>query len=372
MKNIFLLIPVLFLLSCSQTKKEKAESYEAGFKIIQTVDKSRMYKPGTDTIEYLHYRPLDIDIWYPAHSSAADSVLLFGDILGLLEKRANYYTASNAANGFTQQLAQYFCDGFKCSDTTKLLNYKTNSLKNALPADTKFPLVIYLCAYNGMSYENFTLFEELAKKGFVVVSVSSIGRYPGDMTMKKEDLMEQVNDAIISVNALKQNSNIDFSKIAVIGYSWGGLSAAILSNKIPNVNCLVSLDGSEFHHYGDAKDENDDFDDITNSTDFKTLNISMPYLRLESSPIQKDKADFVYNFLQKVSSEKYVYKVDSAQHEDFGCLSEVVRISGNCKSNNYYNTISRLTVSFIEDHLKNTNTFTQAIEEEKNKILKKQ
>ena len=77
------------------------------------------------------------------------------------------------------------------------------------------------------------------------------------MTMKKEDLMEQVNDAIATLNSLKGISNIDFTKIGIIGYSWGG---PILASKIPNVACFVSLDGSEFHHYGQSKEENIDFD----------------------------------------------------------------------------------------------------------------
>jgi pimeloyl-ACP methyl ester carboxylesterase len=145
-------------------------------------------------------------------------------------------------------------------------------------------LIIYLSAFNGMSYENFSLFETLASKGFVVISISSIGRFPGDMTMKKEDLMEQVNDAIASVNKLQQETNIDFTKIGVIGYSWGGLAGAVLAGKIPNVACLVSLDGSEFHHYGEAKEEDADFDGIKNSVDFKNMQLSMPYLRLESQP----------------------------------------------------------------------------------------
>ncbi|MCY7420675.1 MAG: dienelactone hydrolase family protein, partial [Chitinophagaceae bacterium] len=134
-----------------------------------------------------------------------------------------YYTASNAGNGMAAQLAQFFCDGFKCSDSTKLVRFKTNSFKNAVAANGKFPLIIYMTAFNGMSYENFSLFEALAKEGFVVASVSSIGRFPGDMTMKKADLMEQVEDAIATVNTLKQNENVDFSKIGIVGYSWGGL-----------------------------------------------------------------------------------------------------------------------------------------------------
>ena len=375
MKKIFQPITILFLISCTQTPK-KIELYKAGFKTIQTVDKSRIYKPGTDTTDYLHYKPLDIDIWYPATSSVSDSALLFRDILGLFEKRANYYTASKAGDGLTKQVAQLFCDGFKCSDTSKLLNYTTQSFKNAAAVKTKFPLIIYLSAFNGMSYENFSLFESLASKGFVVVSISSIGRFPGDMTMKKEDLMEQVNDAIASVNKLRDETNIDFNRIGIIGYSWGGLSGAIVANKIPNVACLISLDGSEFHHYGEAKEEDADFDGIKNSDDFKKMQLAIPYLRLESQPqtqpqTQPGKKDSVYNFSEKLYDEKLIYTIDSAKHEDFGCLSLVVRESGNCKGHLPFNTISKLVMSFFEEHLKNEPSFSTTVEQEIDKTIKK-
>src|SRR3954447_17528622 len=97
--RVFTLLMLLFLTSCSGTTGKKSESYEAGFKTIHTVDKSRIYKQHTDTADYLHYRPIDIDMWYPADSSATDTVLLVHDLLGLLEQHANYYTASNAGNG---------------------------------------------------------------------------------------------------------------------------------------------------------------------------------------------------------------------------------------------------------------------------------
>ena len=368
MKKTLVSIILLFSLSCSDNKKADTENYIAGFKTIQTQDTTRIYKPNTDTTDYLHFRPLDIDVWYPASTSTKDTSILFRNILGLLEKRANYYTASNAGNGMTQQLAQYFCDGLKCSNSTKVLNFKTKSFINAKPIEGKFPLIIYLSAFNGMSYENFSLFEELARKGFVVASISSIGRFPGDMTMKNEDLMEQVNDAIATLTNLKGNSNIDFTKIGVIGYSWGGLSGSILASKIPNVACLVSLDGSEFHHYGQAKEENINFDGIRNSSDFKNMRLSVPYLRLESSPLRTtEKEDSVNNFTEKLSSDRQIFKIDSAQHEDFGCLPQLVKESGNCKPSQHFKTISKLTISFFEDHLKNGKTFTETVGQEINK-----
>src|SRR6478609_2732810 len=130
MRNLFTPIMLLFLISCSETKSKKSESYQAGFKTIHIVDRSRIYKPNTDTTDYLHYRPIDVDVWYPV-GSATDTVLVVHDLLKLLEQRANYYTASNAGNGLAAQIAQLFCDGFKCSDSSKLLNFKTSSFKNA-------------------------------------------------------------------------------------------------------------------------------------------------------------------------------------------------------------------------------------------------
>jgi len=198
-------------------KKSEDKTYIAGFRTIQAIDKTRVYKPNSDTTDYLHFRPLDLDVWYPANPSKKKTPVLFRDILGLFEKRINFYISSDAGNGMTQKLAQYLCEGLKCSDSSKLLNYRTESFINAVPVKAKFPLVIYLAAFNGMSYENFTLFEELAKKGFVVVSINSIGRFPVDMTMKYDDLLEQVNDAIASINILRGSSNIDFTKVGIIG-----------------------------------------------------------------------------------------------------------------------------------------------------------
>jgi hypothetical protein len=371
MKWFTLIIFILFA-ACSQTKKGTVKSYKAAFKTIHVIDTLRIYKPKTDTSNYLHYRPIDIDLWYPSDISATDSTITVYDLLALLEQRANYYSASNIGTGIAGQLAKFFCDAFKCSDSARLLSFKTNSFKNANAANGKFPLVIYMTAFNGMSYENFSLFEELSKKGFVVVSISSIGRFPGDMTTKKEDLLEQVNDAVIALKVLKQNPNIDFNKVGIVGYSWGGLAGAVLADKIANVRCLISYEGSEFHHYGSAKDENADFDTIRSSKEFKNLHLTIPYLRLESAASsQPEKVDSVYKFYPNNVNNAQVLSIDSMQHEDFDCFSFVVKKSGNCSVNQRYNTALNLAVGFLEDNLKNENHFSKIVAEMNNITKKK-
>jgi hypothetical protein len=138
------------------------------------------------------------------------------------------------------------------------------------------------------------------------------------------------------------------------------------------VSCLISLDGSEFHHYGESSEEDSDFNAIRESPEFKNLNLSIPYLRLESSlSPESSRMDSIYDFTEKLGGQKLIFEIDSARHEDFSCLSAVVRESGNCISNHHYSTILKLTMSFLEDHLKNTNSFSRTIEQEINKTVQK-
>lgn len=102
------------------------------------------------------------------------------------------------------------------------------------------------------------------------------------------------------------------------------------------------------------------------------MQIPVPYLRLErDQTIINVKEDSVYNFSEKLCSDNQIFTIDSAQHEDFTCLPQVVAKSGNCKPNQFFNIISKLTISYLEDHLKNRNTFTQTIKQELNKTIRK-
>jgi hypothetical protein len=152
----------------------------------------------------------------------------------------------------------------------------------------------------------------------------------------------------------------------------GSSSGSLLANKIPGISCLISLDGSEFHHYGEAKEEDKDFDNIRQSVEFRNMKLAIPYLRLESTqPGKNEVKDSVYNFSEKLSGDIAIFKVDSAQHEDFGCLSKIVRVSGNCYGGQYFKTISKLALSFLQEHLTGKASFSEAIGEEINKTVRK-
>jgi hypothetical protein len=75
---------LLFLFISTFGNAQKEISYNAGFKTIHLIDSSRSYKPDTGQNDKLHYRPLDIDLWYPSQSKQSKR-MLFEDLFRLHE-----------------------------------------------------------------------------------------------------------------------------------------------------------------------------------------------------------------------------------------------------------------------------------------------
>ncbi len=275
----FFSILILFIVSTStafsQTPNDKDHPapYKTGYRNILAIDSGRTYKPNSGAGHSLHFRPVEIDFWYPADDPGSASPISYGYFLDLLQQRSNRFQDDTVYKQMGSELVAYLSVNLKIKDTTKLSGFPTRSYFNPRPAPHQFPLILYLCSYNGMSYENIALFEFLASQGYLVACITSVGRYPGNMSTQVPDLMEQVRDGEFTLRYLKKEQNLDTAKTGVLGYSWGGLAAMILAMSNSQVKCLLSLDGSEMHYYGDSKEEDSDFDQLRNSPDFNLKKI---------------------------------------------------------------------------------------------------
>ena len=359
MKKIQLIIIITLLtfgISSGQT-------YHTGFKSFQLKDSVRIYKPNTELTDKLHYKPVDLDIWYPSNEKKGKA-LKFGDLFKLFEQRAVKYQDNVDYSGITNELAQFYVAELGVgTDGQKLLNIQTNSFSDLDPSATKHPIIIYMAGFNGMGFENYKILEKLAQNGFLVVSVWSFGRYPGDMTNQKEDMLEQVYDAEFAIRYLKQNIsfNADFNSIGIIGCSWGGMSSAVFLDRNPNTKAFVSLDGTETHYFGD-EDENDRF--IQEIYDSKLLNPktqNVKYLYLESgNKLDEFQPSNDYNYFRELNSEKYYLRFTKSTHADFTCIPSILEASKN--SVQIYNDIENLTIDFFKKSLDNKDGFKQVWE----------
>ncbi len=344
----------LLILSTLKLSAQQLPYPTIGFRTITTYDSSRLYRPNVPTSDPLHHRPVEMDLWYPAEVNPSDTIVKFYDLIQLLEKRSAFFGNTTKFNGLSDELIQYICAGFDCKNPETLKSLATKSYLNAKPVAEKFPLVVYLTAFNGMSYENFQLFEALAHQGFIVVSISSIGRYPGNMSLNSADLFEQVRDATFSIKYLASKDLVtqDYS---LLGYSWGGLAASVMA-MTPSFQyrAIISLDGSEQFNYGNEEDIKN-FTQIRESGYFKPQKIQVPYLYLDQDFTSDDDIpDSVYAITDHIRNSYYL-KIIGASHTDFSCLSNISRQDST--DDNKYKLIQNLITHFLLDRVKGSNDF---------------
>ena len=344
-------------------------SYKAGFMTLHLIDSSRTYKPNSPNSDRLHFRPIDLDIWYPSNQKK-NNPLDFGDLFKLFERRASNYQSETDYSGLADELAQFYVAELGLGiEGQKLLSIKTNSYSNLAMLAGKFPIIVYMAGFNGMGFENFKVLELLAQNGFIVVSISSIGRYPGDMTNDLEDMMEQVYDAEFALKQFDKEKGLgaDLSKIGILGCSWGGMSAAVLANRNPNIKAMVSFDGSETHYYGEADsnayangangEDNDRFImRIYDTNLLETESQNIAYLYLESGDkLNEFTPTDEYHYYKKLNSEKYYLRFKNSEHANFVCIPSILNSSEDAV--NIYEHLEKATVDFFKQNLKGTNHF---------------
>ncbi|MGI9546015.1 MAG: carboxypeptidase-like regulatory domain-containing protein [Flavobacteriaceae bacterium] len=360
------LLCLIFFLVCIDGSSQQ---YHAGYTSIIIIDSSRIYKPNSIYTDELHYRALELDMWYPAEHSQ-DQPSSFGDLFKLFEERAVRYDDTEDFRGVVDELALFYVSELGLgNDAEQLLSIKTNSYKDAIPISDRFPLIIYMAGFNGMGFENYKLLENLAQNGFIVVSIWSVGRYPGNMTNEREDMMEQVYDAEFALNYLSRDNrfDIDSKNTGVLGCSWGGMSAAVLVNRNLRIKSMVSLDGTETHYFGESDtnayfngsggSDNDRYiRDIYNSELVNVEKQRIKYLYFESGDkLTEFTPTEEYHYYKKLKSEKYYLRFTRSKHEDFTCIPSILKASEN--SVETYASLSALSLNFFQYSLGNKGGF---------------
>ncbi len=328
--------------------------HQAGYRELQYTDSTRRYRPAATSDQALYYRPVQVDVWYPA-TAAASHCVDYRYFLSLFERRANDFQTETRYDSIATEMLSKFTVNNPAARTGS----PTHSLLNARLATGKFPVVVYLCAYNGMSYENVALFEQLARAGYYVMSISSVGRYPGNMSTRYEDALEQALDAAFAIQHI-DTQMADTSRVGIIGYSYGSLAGVLLAHRLRNVRCFLSLDGSEKHYYGRDRQEDLDFDDCRIKGNLN-LPLVCTYAYLESDHKARDEEpDSV--FTPTAAAHHYYSRIANAEHEDFSYISTLSN-----PTSKIYPHVLQLTQTFAAQMLKDE---PQAFERQLQQLLR--
>jgi dienelactone hydrolase len=116
--------------------------------------------------------------------------------------------------------------------------------KDAPAAAGKFPVVIYAPGHSGSATENVDLCEYLASHGYIVIASRSMGARTQSMTEDLEGLEAQAGDIAFLIGQAHGMPQADMSRIAVVGFSWGGMANVLAAARDDRIRALVSLDGA--------------------------------------------------------------------------------------------------------------------------------
>ena len=352
---------LLFLLGSIFTGFSQVKpKHRVGFATVHLVDSSRTYKPGTSPSERLHYRPLDLDIWYPAITGEVAEPMLFGDLFRLHEERAVAYQDETEYSGLSDELIMYLAAGFglEAMDGKRLLKKRTSSYSGARMAAGSFPLIFYMAGYNGMGWESYRLLEQLAENGFIVVSISSIGAYPGDMTNSLENTLEQVYDAEFALSFMEQSNRFraDMSRKGILGLSWGGMSGILLLDRHPEIKAMVSLDGSDNFYYGDTEEDDAYLSEIYAAGILDPGKTRAAFLHLEAGDrLAEFNPTDEYCYYKKIRSPAWYLRFLKSRHEDFSSIAWALQT--NAQEVALYEEIQTTTLLFFREHLKGETVF---------------
>lgn len=251
MKRICIVAVLFFQIVLSQAQTSLKElnitqgTYGVGFKHYTKVDSTRTYQIRNNFDNQSIYRPIPISIWYPAKANATKTPQL--TVLNYLEILKEEEEWEGLPNKF---LLDWFPYLWNTPQNRAHLPEKTNAYSNASAVKEKFPVIVYAPSYQASSIENFALCEFLASHGYVVISSPSRGtktRWLEGGTTK--DMETQSRDVAFLLKEIYAYKNIDQDNVALMGFSFGGISNASAVLKNGRIRALISLDGSERYNY---------------------------------------------------------------------------------------------------------------------------
>lgn len=228
---------------------EKPGPHPVGLKVVAQYDSSRTYRSLTDDLGKPYQgeraRPLQTLIWYPAEKSSARPMTVadYGNLMASeisFDKPKLDHDAQDWIKGMTPTLAMPLW-----------------AVRDAAPESGRFPVVIYAPSFSAMSWENADLCEYLASHGYVVIASPDMGATARNMTGDLAGIDAQTRDITFLIGYAQTLPDTDMSKIAVAGFSWGGISNLFAAARDNRVDALVALDGSMRYFPGLVKQAGD-------------------------------------------------------------------------------------------------------------------
>jgi pimeloyl-ACP methyl ester carboxylesterase len=227
--------------------------HAVGVKLVQQYDYTRQYRPRVDLrtgapVLGERARPMQALVWYPAARSSqpGGKPLTFRDYLATIPTEDDFTLGAAEVKRLTDARIERHA-GKRREALLRELARPMLAVRDAaplLPERGKFPVVIYAPSISSHAMDNSDLCELLASHGYIGLASPSMGAHTRSMTSDLEGLETQAADIAWLIGHARTLPQADTERIAVVGFSWGGLANVLAAAKDDRIKAIVSLDGS--------------------------------------------------------------------------------------------------------------------------------
>ncbi|MGK2861692.1 MAG: hypothetical protein ACSLE0_07140 [Chitinophagaceae bacterium] len=348
MKNIFFAILFISHYSFGQIAKLKPGNLKPGFISLTRYDISRpavQEQPATDK-----GRIIQVNIWYPSIGDTRRNV--FADYVKLAGKELD--TALVNKNPEQKGVDKYFeWPASLGADKKKIIAFldsqiPTQASQHAKWLIKKYPLVMIV---HGFAADHAYLGEYLAGNGYIVMQVPVKGTTTYELDYEGKGLESQVRDYEFALKVVQNEFPFLAGTAAVIGFSFGGQSAAALALRNKNIKAIISFDGGIGSAFGAQL--------LNKQPWYDSQLITAPVLHLYNPT---DSYTDLKWFDSIRNSNRFLCAMKNMEHghfTSFGLLYKIVPgIMGKTTVDpgNGYETIMLLTKEFLNSFLKNKNS----------------
>ena len=306
--------------------------FTVGFRVVNQYDHARAYKGDFDAVtgkavEGERARPIQTVVWYPA--AAAGKPMVFGDYLALIGSEVDFTRSEAQQRALANELIQAnYLGESGPAQGREALSGPMRARRDAAPLGGKYPVVIYAPSIGAPAVENPDLCEYLASHGYLVIASPSLGPHGRDMPNTLDGAETQAADIAFLAAYAHTLPQAAPGRLAVAGYSWGGIANVFAAAKDSRIKALVNLDGSVRY-----------YPELVAAAKYVTpQNVRAPMLFLAARPISLEdlarRGKPVASFLNDM---KYadLYKVTMAPMEHFAFSSTYLRFAPDRRYNQY-------------------------------------